>query len=235
MGQAKQEIAATPQRPSFSTSTTTTHAGWLELEAGVSVDKKLIDSPLVLKLGATQNFELFAGFSPLIRVSDGISEAGSGDVFLGGRWRFKGGTAKSPSFAGQFSLKLPTADQDKQLGSGRVDYNLLFIAAHSFRGFGLDFNTGLTLAGIPDGGTDEQASGILTLSRTIASNLSGFAELFVNHSFEFGETTVIGSAGGSYAVNPRFVLDGAINFNISNAPFDLRILGGATVTVTNIW
>lgn len=235
MGQTPKEVAATPQRPSFSTSTTTTHTGWLELEAGVSMDEHLFDSPVVFKLGATRNFELFVGLSPLINVSNGVSETGFGDVALGGRWRFRESTPTSPSLAGQLSIKLPTADEHKQLGSGEVDYNFLFIAAHSFGDFGLDFNTGFAVAGKPNGGSEEQVLGILTLSRAIASNVSGFGELFVNHSLEFDKTTFIGSVGGGYIVTPRIVLDGAINFDISNAPFDLRVLVGATVTFAKVW
>jgi len=144
-GQTNQEVAATPQRPSISTSTTTTYPGWLELEAGVSFDEHVLDSPTVLKLGATRNLELFAGLSPLVNVSNGGSETGLGDVFIGGRLRFKDGSQSSPSVAGQFSIKLPTADEERSLGSGEVDYNFLFILAHALGEFGVDINAGITL------------------------------------------------------------------------------------------
>lgn len=234
-GQTDKEVNATPQRPSISTSTTTTYPGWLELEAGVSLDEHLFDSPLVLKIGATRSFELFAGLSPLINVSNGNSETGVGDVVLGGRLRFNDGAETTPSFAGQFSIKLPTADEDKGLGSGEVDYNFLFILTHSVGEFALDVNTGLTFAGISNGRTDEQVLGILTLSRAMHSNFSGFGEIFVNHSFEIDTTVVVGAFGGSYTVNPRLILDAAVNFNISDAPFDLRILGGVTTTFAKVW
>ena len=235
VGQTNQEVAATPQRPSISTSTTTTYPGWLELETGVSFDEHVLDSPTVFKLGATRNLELFAGLSPLVNVSNGISETGLGEVSLGGRLRFKDGSQSSPSVAGQFSIKLPTADEERSLGSGEVDYNFLFILAHALGDFGVDINAGITFAGIQNGGTDQQILGILTVSRAIDSNISGFGEVFINHSSENNETEAVGSAGGSYVVNPRLLLDAAVNFNILNAAFDLRVLAGATFTFAKVW
>jgi hypothetical protein len=233
MGQAHEEVAATPQRPSFSTSTTTTHVGWLELEAGLSVDEHLFDSPFVFKLGTSRDSELFVGLSPVMNVSNGVSETGFGDIALGGRWRFKEGTTKSPSFAGQFSIKLPTADEDRGLGTGEVGYNALLIINHTFATYSLDFNVGLS--GRPGSGTIDQVPIILTLSRGLNSKLSGFGELFIDPSFDSENSIFIGSFGGSYYVSPRIVLDAALNVNISKAPFDVRFLFGFTTTFARIW
>ncbi|MFQ5823870.1 MAG: transporter [bacterium] len=245
LGQTNQEIAATPQRPSFSTSTATTYSGWLELEAGVSVDKHLLDSPLVLKLGAMRNFELFVGLSPMMSVSNGSSKTGFGDMAFGGRVRFKESTINSPSLAGQFSIKLPTADESKGLGTGEVDFNFLFILSQSFGNVGMDFNMGFSILGNPEGGNNAQILGILTFSRLITAKFSGYGEIYVNHgielddtesnSFENDEAVFIGAVGVSYSPSALLVFDAAFNFNLSNAPFDFQVLAGVTATLTRFW
>ncbi len=230
--QSNDQVSATPQRPSFSTSASTTHPGWLELEAGVSIDNQLFDSPLLLKIGVLKNTELFVGLSPIKNISNGSS--GFGDVAFGGRLRFKEAQT-GPSLAGQFSIKLPAADSDKALGSGEIDYSFLLILSHAVGDFGLDLNSGVTFAGMPGGGTDEQFSGIVTLSRPFTNKLSGFGEIFLTRSFESDDTIWIGAAGASLTLTPRFILDTAINFNLSNAAFDVQLVAGATVAFAQIW
>ncbi|MFQ5750810.1 MAG: transporter [bacterium] len=232
-------MSATPQRPSFSTNTSTTYPGWLEFEFGITADEHIIDSPLVLKLGFTTNTEFFVGISPLVRVSNGVSETGFGDVAIGARTRFRDGKDNSPSFAGQFSIKLPTADEDRGLGSGEVDFNFLVILSQIFEDFGVDLNGGISLIGTPAAGHDAHFLGILTLSKTLAPKVSGYAELFLNHNFASNDktedaATFIASVGASYSVSPRLVLDAAINLNISNAPFDIQVLWGVTHALTKI-
>lgn len=228
------EVTSTPQRPTNSFSTTTTYPGWLELEAGLALDEHLFDTPLLLKYGLNKNTELFLGFSPLVNRSNGNSETGFGDLIIGGRHRFKEGNETEPSLAGQVAIKLPTADESKGLGSGEVDYHFLFILNHVINEVSLDINAGLTFAGIPNGGTDEQFLGIVTLSRGITKRSSGFIELLFNRSFERGETVFLTSFGGNYSVTPRLVLDSSINLNIENAGFDIRLLVGLTTTFAKI-
>lgn len=229
------QVAATPQRPSFSTSTATTYPGWIEVEAGISVDEHLFDSPVNFKLGATQNAELFLGVSPLVNVSNGRSETGFGDMVVGGRLRFVNDSEHAPGLAGQISVKLPTADDEKGLGSGQVDYGFLFIASHATPQFGLDFNTGFALSGLPGNGHEEQLVGILTLSRAVAPGWGLYGEIYANHSFEFDNTVVITGFGGAYTVNPRFVIDAALNVDISDAPFNVQFLTGLTYTLLELW
>ena len=111
-----------------------------------------------------------------------------------------------------------------------IDYSFLLVLTHAVGGVGVDLNGGLNL---PDSG-DEQVFGILALSRAFNSNFSGYGEIFVSHSFEPEEQIVIGSVGGGFAVSARLVLDGAVNFNISNAD-DFQILLGVTTLLSRLW
>jgi len=220
LGQESKEVAATPQRPSFSVNTTTTSKGWLEFEGGVTFEDQTAVTPVLLKLGTTDNLELFFGLTPI---------AGSGrdfeDFTIGSRWRFIGG-GQGPSLGGQVAVTTFRSNF-----ADKIDYSFLLVLTHAVGGVGVDLNGGFNL---PDSG-DEQVFGILTLSRAFNSNFSGYGEIFVAHSSEPDEQIVIGSAGGGFAVSPRLVLDGAVNFNISNADVDFQILLGVTTLLSRLW
>lgn len=234
-GAARDEVAATPQRPSFSTNTATTHPGWLETEAGFAVDEHNFDSPLLFKVGVKDDLEAFVGVSPVVRVSNAVSESGFGDVVVGGRWRFVEGGSGRPSLALQGSIKLPTADETRHLGTGEVDYGVLFIASRSLGQFSLDVNGGLSLLGKPDGGNAEAVLGIVTLGVPLGPRLGGYAEAFISRNLDVEQTVVIGSLGAGLTLSPRVVFDGALNFDISNASFDVQILAGVTATLVQLW
>ncbi|MFQ5603238.1 MAG: transporter [bacterium] len=235
LAQANASMQVTPQRPSFSTNTGTTQTGWLELEAGVTVDEHLLDSPLLFKLGAARNLEIFMGLSPLVHISNGQSNTGFGDLIAGGRLRFVQGSENSPSFAGQFAIKLPTADENKSLGSGEWDYHVMLIVSQPLGKFNLDLNGLMTFAGMSGGGRDEQLTGIANFSRALSGNLSGYAELFINHTFEFDESTVMAGVGASLSLSPRLTLDAALNLNVTNAETDVQLLTGLTVGAAQLW
>lgn len=220
-GQENDEVAATPQRPSFGTSAATTEKGWFELEAGISADEDVFDSPLLLKIGAARNLELFAGVAPVVGSGREIET-----ISAGSRWRFRNGGPGAPSLAGQVSITTFRSDFAE-----KIDTAFLFILSHVVEEVAIDFNAGLNL---PDSG-GEQIIGILTLGKPIGSKFGGYAEIFATHSFEQDEQIFIASFGASYAVTPRLVFDSALNLDISNAGFDFQFLVGATSTLAKIW
>jgi hypothetical protein len=79
----------------------------------------------------------------------GGREGGPGDTEVGARILFReGGRAPGPSLALQTTLKLPTADADRGLGTGSLDVRLLGVASWRLRGGGrLDLNVGYTVVG----------------------------------------------------------------------------------------
>ncbi len=218
--QESKQIAATPQRPSFSTNTVTTAKGWLELESGVTFNDATAATPILLKVGTAENLEVFFGLTPFIDSGRDFE-----DFTIGSRWRFIDG-GPGPSMGVQVA-----ATTFRSNFIDEIDYSFLLILSHSVGGFGVDLNGGLNL---PDSG-DEQFLGILTLSRAVNSSFSGYGEIFVAHDSGLSEQTFVGSAGLGFAVNPRFVLDAALNFNISNSGDDWQLLIGATTLLSRLW
>ncbi|RMF61540.1 MAG: transporter [Calditrichaeota bacterium] len=216
----------TPQRPSFSNNTSTTFPGWLELESGVAVEEDGFDSPLLLKYGALGNAEIFLGVSPVVAAS---GDAGVGNLNLGGRLRFLDAADGSPALAGLGSLTLPTSTLEGT--DDRVGFNFVLIASRAWRDWGVDLNLGTSFSG---GFEDGQLFGIWTLSKSFGEKISGYAEGLVNRDFASDRNSVVGGVGGAYMVSSGLVVDSALNFNISNAAFDVQFLAGATVLLTQV-
>ncbi len=141
LGQESKEVAATPQRPSFSTSAATTAKGWLELEGGVTFDDQTAVTPVLLKLGTTENLELFFGLTPIMDSGKDFE-----DFTIGSRWRFIG-DGQGPSLGGQVAVTTFRSNF-----ADEIDYSFLLVLSHAVAGVGVDLNGGLNL---PDSG-DEQ-------------------------------------------------------------------------------
>ncbi len=239
------DMAATPQRPSFSTNTATTCVGCLELEAGVALDEHRLDSPLLLKVGVRENLEFFAGWSPIVRLSNGDSESGIGDVVLGTRVRFHDGDDQRPALAGQVAIKLPTADEADGIGSGETDISLLAILSQSSGRVSVDANAGFVFAANSGSNSQSSALAILTVGIGLSQKMSGYGELFISHliddgqtagsNLEIAETTAIAALGVGYAISPTLILDSALNFNIANADADIQLLVGLTSAFARIF
>ncbi|MFQ5676524.1 MAG: hypothetical protein ACE5G1_11550 [bacterium] len=210
------QVAASPQRPSFSVNTTTTTKGWLEFEGGATFEDKSSATPVLFKIGATENLELFFGLTPIVDSGKDFE-----DLTVGSRWRFTG-DGQSPSLGAQVAVTTFRSNF-----AAEIDYSFLFILSHSIHGVGIDLNGGLNL---PDSG-DEQVFGILTLSKAVNSKFGVYGEVFAENSNDM----LVGSIGCSFSATPRFVLDGAFNFNISNSDLDKQFLIGATTTLARIW
>jgi len=238
-------VAATPQRPSTSYNTSVVNRGWLEVELGSAIDSHFIDSPVVFKLGLQRNLEFFFGASPVVHVSDEPTATGFGDVTLGVRSRLGRSAPGLPSFAVLVAVKIPTADEEKGLGTGRTDWTILFILSQTTPQITLDFNVGFKTTNVERGISESRLVGVLTGSRNLTSKVSAYAEAFFSHQVESRGTAVSNSgiddfvlaagAGLGYSVSKKLVIDAAVNVNIVHAPYDLQFLIGATWTMVKLW
>lgn len=116
---------ATPQRPTFSSSTATTAEGTVELETGVEYDHH--DSsglPTTFKYGLDANTELYLSGVPWQKsdVSGGKDNRGQGDDLLGVRQRFWQGEESGLSAAWQFAVQIPDGSRTK--GFSDDEYHL---------------------------------------------------------------------------------------------------------------
>lgn len=117
--------------------------GQFELEMGVAYeydsDCKHWDYPVGLTYGLGAEVEAGIGFGGQFeelteRAADSgeemcTREDGIGDLIIGAKWRFLDESAWCPRQALAPSVKFPTADDAKGLGSGETDYDLMWVAS----------------------------------------------------------------------------------------------------------
>lgn len=103
---------------------------------------------LTLSYGLTNSVELDLGMGLAAARSRPTPTAfGLGDTTVGFKWRFQEETRRRPQFAFGYTLKLPTADPRRGLGSGAADHSLFFTAAKSYKRWMTFANLGFVAPG----------------------------------------------------------------------------------------
>lgn len=120
-------------------------AGQFEFEAGAAYehdsDCKHWDMPFGLTCGLVPGVEVGVGFggqfeerTELLAESgdeECVREHSVGDLVAGAKWQFLQSCPLGARHALAASVKFPTSDEGKSLGSGKTDYDLTWIASRS--------------------------------------------------------------------------------------------------------
>ena len=226
------------QRPLFSQSTRTTAPGTLELESGVSVDPDdRAETPMTLKIGMSENSELFVGFSPFKweERSDESDGHGIGDTVVGVRERVLDFGPKEPAIAYQLKTKIPTASARQGLGTEEFDF---FAALMLEMPYGDGHIVGfyqLGLLGDP-GGTDPNVQHGLALAGRLPldGGLGFFAELAGIVTPEVDDEELQLTTGGSYAFSEGVSIDAGMKFGLTEDAPDFELLFGVVVNLGGI-
>ncbi len=222
--------AATPQRPTFGSSATTTAAGTIEVEWGVLQDPgDLTDTPLTVKFGADEHTEYFVRASPLIHVvGDSERHSGFGDLGLGGRWRVQDESPDSAAWALQAALKFPTASEDEGLGTGNQDALLAVIRTRTIGAATFNAFYQLELLGQDGSQVDVGHDLALALGAPVDGRLSAFGELTEHWIPEQDIQALFLTTGLAFAVTPAWVLDTAVIVGLNDDAPGLQVTVGFT-------
>ncbi len=145
LGQTAYSYLLSANRPGYGVDAFTMEKGKTSLSLGISYGDEVIDVPVSLSYGLTDNFELSAGLSSYTESYNfsGSKISGIGDSYLGVKYSF----LESDYFiyGVQGIIKIPTASSSKELGTGKVD--LYFGLAQGFvkGNFGYDLSLEVNL------------------------------------------------------------------------------------------
>jgi len=225
---AARDVTATPQRPSKSTDANTAAVGYVEMETGVAYDSRAFNSSVLFRVGLRRRVEFYIGFDPFItREVDDETERGIGDTLLGGKWRFF--EAQEGDAAVEVFVKIPSAEEDKGLGTGDLDLGFRFIASRTWGKDHWDFNLGGDFAGVQDSGSNEARwTTILTWSRPWGDRLGHYGEVFLQFLPAIDDESITTDWGLTYRLNPSFVLDAGINVGLSDDAPNFQFVVGLT-------
>jgi hypothetical protein len=192
--------------------------GWFEFEMGAAVESDSecshAEIPFGLSYGLMTNMQIGAAFGGQLEERDETAgkdrECGIGDLELSAKWKFAEEQAFLPSLALTGTVKFPTADDDKGLGSGETDYDLTGIASKMLTDrMGLHINAGYTWIGEPSG---ENVGDVAHYGAALDVQLTGavqwVGEVFAEKELQSGaQTIVLGNTGFRWNPAENLTLD----------------------------
>lgn len=139
-------IVANPNRPTVSNPAHVTQYGVLELEYGW--DRFWREEHIhQTSMGGLLKFGLFCDIELRWNTTSFLSQTDSsgthrtfGDNWLGTEIRFHRQTTYLPTMAFSYAYKIPSANTEDGLGTGRGDHSFTFGASENIAHFNLDFN-----------------------------------------------------------------------------------------------
>ena len=217
---------ASPQRPTFCISPATTAAGTWEVEAGAVVQPgDYWELPTTWKYGYDEHTELSIGVSPLITVDD---NTGFGDTSFGWRHRFVDADGAAPAVAWLASVKAPTADSSRGLGSGHVDGSGGLTVSGSLGSFTWYALAQLDELGEQGEGADLQRDYALMGEWAVDDTNAFYAEYSDRYTHETGSHIGQVRVGHYITLRPDFVVDWGLYLPANHDAPDTQFVAGFT-------
>jgi hypothetical protein len=194
-----------------------------------------------LSYGLSDTVDLVAGLPwswTKIR-EDGLTvydEQGIGDLALQVKWRFFETEDERLSLALKPGISLPTGNDEKDLGNGRVSGSVMFIATHAAKLGALHLNLGYLhnsyrLDEVRNSSRSSIWHASLAGELNVTEKLTSVADIGMETNPEKGENTnpayLLG--GLIYGVNDDIDLDIGIKTGLNDAEADTALLAGVTM------
>lgn len=236
-------IVANPNRPTVANPADITQYGVLELEYGwdrawPGEGVRQYDFGSLLKFGLLCDVELRWASTNFLSQTDAAGrQSGWGDNWFGPQIRFYRQTAHIPSLALSYAVKVPSASQEKGLGSGRADHAFTVLASKDVLGTHFDANATHFLIGRQTASRfDRYAQLNLSFSRPIRVPLEITGEFYGNTRLN-PDTPGFASTlwALTYQFSPRLVVDGGIDVGISSRTPNKRVFVGVTYSIANLY
>ena len=208
-----------PVRPSVSESAQIQKRGVLQIEYGADFD---FDAPdfrnrqagtLGVYFAATKRLRLDFEFETFAAQRNRMNEreSGTGDVNLGFKFIARARPEERLAAAFSYSIKLPAADQNRNLGTGRIDHNLrlIFSRAYGKNEFTVNFSY-LNVGREREAKRASGAQAILRYDRKLARKFSFINEFYGNTVNEQQPRGLYYLGALTYRANKRLQLDAGI-------------------------
>jgi len=231
-----------PSRPTVSNPAEFQKPGVLQLEVGYNANFQASgihlqqDMPLALRFAVNRRLLLeFDGDSPSSQTVAGVRTTGAGDSQLGIQVVLQHEKESRPGFSVAYYIKLPTADNARGLGTGRVDHNFIALVSKKLGGTTLDFNATFLFSGrttanghASSGQAALAASHNVTRRVGIQGELSGYSR----NDAQSGAVLALGAL--TYQVNRRLVLDSGLRFGLTHDAPRNGLFAGLTLGVADL-
>lgn len=233
-----------PVRPSVSESGNIQKKGVLQIEYGADFDfrspefRNAQTSALGVYYAATKRLRLDFEFEPVVSEKDLTFRraTGIGDVSLGFKAVVRDEPEKKLAVAFSYSIKLPTADADKNLGTGKIDHNLRLIFDRSIGKNDYTVNVSyLNVGRENENKRDSGAQVIFRYDRKINDKFEIINELFGNTVDEDLPRGIYFQDALAYKINKRLQIDIGIRPGFGRDAPRIGILGGIVVGIGKLY
>lgn len=234
-----------PARPTVSNPAEFQRPGVLQLELGYNSNfdargnfNVQQDVPLAIRFAVNRRFliELDTDSPFSMKDSSGVTRTGAGDTQLGIQAVLLPETKSRPGVAIAYYIKLPTADENKGLGTGRVDHNFIGLVSKTVGNTTVDFNAIYLLAGMTSSnGHTSSGQGALAVSQKITKRLGLQGEISGYSRNDEQPGAMLGLAVATYQINRRIVIDGGIRFGLTPDTPKAGVVAGVTFGIASLY
>jgi hypothetical protein len=234
-----------PARPTVSNPAEFQQPGVLQMELGYDANFHSTgnfgyqqDVPLALRFAVNRwlllELDTDSPFSQ--KDSTGLGNTGAGDTQLGFQAVLKHENKSVPGIAFAYYIKLPTANRNKGLGTGRVDHNFISLISKKFGGTTVDFNGIYLLAGkTSDKGHASSGQAALAVSQNLTKRFGVQGEISGLSRNDLQPGAMFGLGVTTYQITKRMVVDGGIRFGLTPAAPKCGVVAGITVGIADLY
>jgi hypothetical protein len=232
-----------PARPTVSNPAEFQKPGVLQLEVGYNTNVRAPgthleqDMPLALRFAVSRRVLLeFDGDSPSSQSDSGVTTTGVGDSQLGIQVVLHHENEKRPGFSVAYYIKLPTADSNKGLGTGRVDHDFIALVSKKTHGTTFDFNAIYLLSGrTTDNGHASSGQAAFAASHDVWKRAGIQGELSGYSRNDEQSGALFALAAFTYQIKPRFVIDTGVRFGLTHDAPGAGFFAGLTVGIYDFY
>ena len=239
---SKEEEEIKPSRPGVANPAEIPGPGVLQLEVGYDSNFHAKDvrseqsAPLTIRFSAAKRLLLELS---LENVKSQIDEqtrtrtTGAGDARIGFQVVGLEDTKDHPALGLAYYAKIPTADEEKGLGTGRFDHKLVVLLSKKLGEADVDFNVAYLLVGKEcESGWEHGGQGALSISRDFKNNLGFEAELSGQSHNDVQPRGLFALGALRYKAGRRLAFDAGARFGLNPEAPRFGLFAGLTVGVT---
>ncbi len=234
-----------PSRPTIANPAEIHQAGVLQLEYGYDGNFRADDfrsqqtAPLALRFAAASRLLLEFDLDTVISErpeEDAPRMTGVGDTRLGFQIVALEDTERHPALAFAYYIKLPTASESEDLGTGRVDHRVVVLVSKKFGETDVDFNVAyLNVGRESESGRDSGGQAAITVSREFQNNFGFEAELAGQSEDDEQPRGIFALGALTYRANSRLRFDGGLRFGLNPAAPRIGVFAGFTVGIGRLF
>ncbi len=166
---------------------------------------------------------------------EGGGESGIGDLEAGLKLRFLEGEGARPALALTAGATIPTGDEEKGFGSGKVDLSAALVAGFGFKPVNIYLNFGYGRLNSADADANERAdifSASAAVEWAVTEPLALNAEFLYESAGADGDDAPLAvTAGAAYTFSDMIALDGGVRIGLSDASPDWGLFATLTVSL----